>query len=73
MNHLLSWIVFLPMLGSIALLLTPSTQDKAIRWIGMLSTVLTFVLSLIMLSAFEVGAVGYQFVEKMQLDSYLRH
>jgi NADH-quinone oxidoreductase subunit M len=64
MNHLLSWIIFLPMVGSIALLLTPSAQDKTIRIIGLATTLVTFALSLVMFCGFDLNAVGYQFVEK---------
>ncbi len=63
MTHLLSWIIFLPMVGSIVLLCSPSTNPKVTQRIGSLTTLATFILSLVMLSQFQVGVAGYQFVE----------
>jgi len=63
MNHLLSWIIFLPMVGALAILLTPS-NPKITQRIGTVTTLITFLVSLVMLCKFEVGASAFQFVEK---------
>ncbi|UCD34688.1 MAG: NADH-quinone oxidoreductase subunit M [Nitrospiraceae bacterium] len=65
-NHLdysiLSWTVFLPVLGALFLLLV---QGRAvIRWISLLFTLATFVISLPLLTHFDKGTHAMQFVER---------
>ncbi len=42
--HLVSWVIFLPALGAVVALFVPS--DGAVRWTALVTTVLTFLLSL---------------------------
>lgn len=63
MTHLLSWIIFLPIVGSVVLLCSPSSNPKISQRIGTVTTLVTFLVSLVMLSQFQVGVAGYQFVE----------
>ncbi len=62
MTHLLSWIIFMPMIGALPILLAPN-DNKIIQRIGCLFTFATFLLSLNMLLLFQPGLVNYQFVE----------
>jgi len=63
-SHLLSWIVFLPLLGILALLLLPRNSPGAARWWALIITIADFVLSLRLLQGFESRA-GMQFVERV--------
>ncbi len=61
-NHLLSWVIFLPLLGVIPLLVLPRGCDKSAKLVAALVLLLDFLLSLRLLSGFESG-VGFRFVE----------
>lgn len=63
MTHLLSWIVFFPLVGMVLLLFAPS-NNKVLQKIGTTTTMISFVLSVIMFVKFQAGVAGYQFVEK---------
>jgi NADH-quinone oxidoreductase subunit M len=49
MAHILTWTVFLPSIGAALCLLVPR---KAVRWVAVLSTLLTFALSLLLFGTF---------------------
>ena len=49
--HLLSWVIFLPLLGMLVVLVVPGA--KAIRWVALLTTLITFVLSLGLYVSFD--------------------
>ncbi len=61
--HLLSWIVFTPLIGAAAVLLAPKSVSK---WLGVLTSAAVCVLSLCALKHFNAADGGLQFVEKMQ-------
>jgi len=61
-NSILTVLTFLPLVGVLAILLTPAASKDAIRWIALLTTLVTFVLSLWMWSAFDPSDAGFQFV-----------
>ena len=62
-SHLLSWIVFSPVVGALIVLLTPKSQTAALKWIATATTVFVGILSLIGLMNFDPSA-GIQMVEK---------
>lgn len=49
--HLLSWVIFLPALGALAVMVMPSA--RAIRWTSLAATSVTFVLSLGLWGGFD--------------------
>ncbi|CAN5583643.1 NADH-quinone oxidoreductase subunit M [soil metagenome] len=49
--HLITWVIFLPALGAIAVMLMPN--DAAVRWTSLVVTSLAFVLSLGLWAAFD--------------------
>lgn len=51
--HLISWVIFLPVLGALATLVVPS--DNAVRWTALGTTLVTFVLSLGLYFGFDPG------------------
>ncbi|MDH4027424.1 MAG: NADH-quinone oxidoreductase subunit M [Nitrospirota bacterium] len=68
MNHLdysvLSWTVFLPLLGALALLFLRNAN--VIRWASLLVTLATFFISLPILQNFDKTTYKMQFVEKSE-------
>lgn len=60
---LLSWILFLPLFGTLALLFVPKGQLRAIRTLATVVSGGTFFLSLLLLLGFQ-SSEGFQFVEK---------
>jgi NADH-quinone oxidoreductase subunit M len=63
-QHLLSWIVFLPLVGVLALLVLPRLSNVVVRGIAVGILILDFLLSLRLLQGFEKIA-GMQFVERV--------
>jgi NADH-quinone oxidoreductase subunit M len=61
----LSLTTFLPLVGALLLLFIPSAKTGLIRWFTFLVTVLTFLASLPLFTAFHFGQRGMQFVEKV--------
>ena len=64
MDSILSYQIFLPLLGALAILCLPRLSDGSARWIALATSTLVFALSLVMLGNFETGYAGMQFVEK---------
>src|SRR6185312_5469515 len=67
LNHtIVSWVIFLPLLGIVALLL--ARGDKAIRWTALGATAITFVVSLHLpfhfYSGADAGIAGFQFLQR---------
>ncbi len=60
-HTLLSWIVFLPVIGMGAILLMP--RDRGIRWAAFAFSLADLVASLWLAFAFQAGQPGYQFQE----------
>ena len=61
-NTILTVLTWLPMVGAIVLLFAPKGSLDVIRWLTLAVTVVTFVLSLWMWSAFDPSNAGFQFV-----------
>jgi len=62
MNHLLSIVIFLPLAGSLLLLILPKESIRAIRGTALIVSLATFVLSLKLYFDYQ-PAPGFQFVE----------
>lgn len=54
-NHLLSLLIWLPIVGAIPVLLAGSGRPNTARWISLLVAVLTFVLSLFLLTQYNAA------------------
>ncbi|RYE07973.1 MAG: NADH-quinone oxidoreductase subunit M [Hyphomicrobiales bacterium] len=68
-DHLLTVITFLPVLGALLLLLVPGNDEKGknlARTIALITSVVTFALSLWMWSLFDPANPGFQFVENYE-------
>jgi len=68
MNSILTLITFLPTIGAILLLFVSNGEGgkNLARWIALIVSTLTFVLSLWMWSRFDNSNPGFQFVENYQ-------
>src|SRR5262249_23986139 len=64
---ILSVTTFLPLLGALFIMLLNSEREaekRNARWIALWTTLITFVISLILVSRFDSGSREFQFVEK---------
>jgi NADH-quinone oxidoreductase subunit M len=59
---LLSLCTFFPLVGAAAILLLP--RPESARWIALATTIVTFILSLMVWAAFDPSNPGFQLVEK---------
>jgi len=63
-DHLLSWILFTPLIGMAVLLLIPSSKKNAIRIWANVAALAGFLVSLPLVFEFDKNASGYQFMER---------
>jgi len=68
MNNLLSLITFLPLIAALVLALFLRGDDAAAqrnaRWVALITTTFTFLVSLFLLFGFDPANTGFQFVEE---------
>ncbi|MBA4804400.1 MAG: NADH-quinone oxidoreductase subunit M [Brevundimonas sp.] len=68
MPYILSVVTFLPLVGAgvllLARLLSKGSADGLARWIGLATTLLTLVVSVVLVAAFDPSNPAYQFVER---------
>jgi len=68
MDNILTLVTFLPLLGALVLLLVLKGDDEAARlnakMVSLLTTVATFLLSLVIFFGFDASDTGFQFVEE---------
>ncbi|RAO75062.1 NADH-quinone oxidoreductase subunit M [Dyella jiangningensis] len=62
-NHLLSLLIWLPIVGAIPVLLAGSSRPNAARWISLLVAIATFAVSLYLLPQYNAGDAAKQLVE----------
>jgi NADH-quinone oxidoreductase subunit M len=60
---ILSWTVFVPLLGMVAVLFVNKEKHNAIRWISTVAAVVTMILTLIVLKDFDWTIAQMQFTE----------
>ncbi len=65
-NHLLTLILFMPMVGAASMALIKSEKEHFYHWLAAFWTGLTFVLSLLMLGQYDINNTGFQFVDAYQ-------
>ena len=63
-NHLLSWVLFTPLIGAAILLLIPASQKNLIRIWANVAALAGFLVSLPLALNFNKNADGFQFVER---------
>jgi len=69
--NILSWIVFLPIIGAAIILLMPSSWRQQIKITGLIVTGLQVILAVMIYANFDRNATAMQFVEQVQwIKSY---
>ena len=63
-EHLLSLVLFTPLVGAVVLLLIPSRQERFLKIWANIAALAGFLISLPLLTAFNKDADGYQLVER---------
>ena len=63
---ILSVLIWFPCLGAILVLLAGSARPHVARWLTLAFTVVTFALSLVMLSDYQIGPGGFQLQENLR-------
>ena len=63
-SHLLSWIIFTPLIGATVILFVPKSYVPQIKWIATFTTFLVGVFALWALFHFDRSAGGFQLIEK---------
>lgn len=61
----LSLILFLPVAGAVILLLLPGSRPNLHRWGALITSLIVFVVSLVLWSQFDAGKQGFQFDENV--------
>ena len=64
-NQLLSYVLFTPLIGAMLLLVFQREHEQEIRIFGLVISIITFILSLMIFSKFESLNPGFQFVHKI--------
>src|SRR6185312_8553987 len=57
---LLGWITLLPLFGALLVMLVPRDEEAIHRGLGFLTSLVTFLVSLMLLSGFDSGQAGFQ-------------
>lgn len=68
-DHILSYITFLPLVGALFVLIVPGRDEVAftnMRRIALVTTLVTFVLALVMWAMFDNNTTEFQFVENYE-------
>ena len=63
-EHLLSWILFAPLVAMAAVLAVPAGQKNLIRIVANIGALACFIISLGLVARFDNHAAGFQFVER---------
>ncbi len=65
MNGILNWILWLPIIGMVGVLLTPTAKEQVVRMVTLVTTSITLLLSVVLYLKFDVAQPGMQFVVKV--------
>ncbi len=57
---LLAWVTLLPLSGAALVMLVPAEEESIHRGLGLLTAIVTFVVSLLVLSGFDAAQAGFQ-------------
>ena len=65
-ENLLTLILFSPVLGMLAVMLVPGEQKQLVRHVALVSSLITFALSIILWFSYDSSVSGFQFEEQAQ-------
>jgi NADH-quinone oxidoreductase subunit M len=63
-NHILTLILFTPVLSAVVLFLLPEDQKSLLRWTALILSLIPLALSLVLWFGFDRGQAGFQFQEQ---------
>jgi NADH-quinone oxidoreductase subunit M len=63
-TSLLTWLTFSPLLGVLVILFLPKDRKPAIRWVALLASLVTFGISIVLLTRFNSGSGALQMMER---------
>ncbi len=63
-SHLLTLILFTPLLGALLVVLLPKDQERMIKWTAFLVSLIPLGLTIVMLTGFRPSLPGFQFEEQ---------
>ncbi|MGZ3694370.1 MAG: complex I subunit 4 family protein [Bdellovibrionota bacterium] len=63
-EHILSCVVFSPLLLAVIVALIPTKLENAVRWVAFLGSAAIFLLSLVMYKSFDIGNAGLQMISQ---------
>ena len=63
-THLLSTILFFPVLAALVMAFLPKDEHKLLRWTAFLASLVPFILTLVLWSRFDPNVAGFQFEEQ---------
>jgi NADH-quinone oxidoreductase subunit M len=64
-SHILSLMIFVPLLGAIAVLCVPSREEKILKTVAACAAAVPLALAVLLYCAFDRSATGMQFVERV--------
>ncbi|MGE5430725.1 MAG: NADH-quinone oxidoreductase subunit M [Syntrophomonadaceae bacterium] len=64
-SQLLTYLLFLPLAGSLLLLLIDKNRESLIRWTGLAVSLAAFVLSMVVFMQFDGSRSGFQFIHNI--------
>jgi NADH-quinone oxidoreductase subunit M len=64
-NGILNWILWLPIIGMVAVILTPKAKENVIRLLTLVTTSITLILSVLLYLKFDTSTAAMQFVVKV--------
>jgi NADH-quinone oxidoreductase subunit M len=62
-NHILSWMIFIPVIGAFILLFIPNDKHNLIRWTSVLITAIPLYMAIYIFINFDRTSASFQFVE----------
>ncbi len=63
-NYLISFLLLVPLLGGISLLFVGKGKENLIRYLGLIFSILTFIISLFLYFNYDISKGGFQFIHK---------
>jgi NADH-quinone oxidoreductase subunit M len=64
-NGILNWILWLPIIGMVGVILTPKAKENVIKFVTLLTTSITLILSVLLYLKFDTSTADMQFVVKI--------
>src|SRR5262245_31615309 len=66
MDHILTYMTFIPLLGAVIVLCLPSDAKALIKWVSVAATVPPLLLAIWLYVNFDRSAAGFQFMQRAQ-------